>query len=41
MHIPMYAGLFSFNASMPLRIATKLWSNILCGTKFGFDVHFK
>ena len=37
----MYAGLLSFNASLLLRIATKLLSNILCGILLGFDAHFK
>ena len=37
----MYAGLLSFNASLPLRTAIKLLSNILCEMWLGFDVHFK
>ena len=30
MHIPTYAGLLSFNVTLLLRIATKLFSNIFC-----------
>ena len=37
----MYAGLLSFNASLLLRIATKLLSNILCDIYLGFHVHLK
>ena len=39
MHIPMYAGLLSFNAILFLRIATKLLSNTLFNVQLGFDVH--
>ena len=41
MHIPMYAGLLSFNATLLFRVATKLLSNTLRDIWIGFDVHFK
>ena len=41
MHIQMYAGLLSFNASLILSIATTLLLNIQCNVYLRFDVHFK
>ena len=40
MHIRMSAGLLSFNASLLLRIMTKLLLYILSEILLGFDVHF-